>query len=90
MGLTSAMGMSTGQRAVVAVVVGFAVPLIGWALPGEKGPDTIGAALLQGVVICVVVFLLQTLRRGGRSKAFDAGRELRERRQRREGADSAD
>jgi hypothetical protein len=30
------MGMSTGRRAVVAVVIGFAIPLVGWALPGER------------------------------------------------------
>jgi hypothetical protein len=82
LGFTAAMGMSTGQRAVVAVVIGFAIPLIGWALPGEKGPDTLPGALLQGAVICVVVFVLQTMRKGARSQAFEAGRDLRERRER--------
>ena len=42
------MGLNTAQRAVVAVLVGFAIPLIGWAVPGERGPDTLTGALLQG------------------------------------------
>ena len=87
MGLTSAMGMSTGRRAVVAVVIGFAIPLIGWVMPGERGPDTVLGALAEGAVIAVVVFVMQTLRQGMRSKAVDAGRQLRGRRER---ADSVD
>lgn len=87
MGLTAAMGMSTGRRAVLAVVIGFAIPLIGWALPGGRGPDTVLGALAEGAVITVVVFLMQTLRQGMRSKAVDAGRGLRARRERASDAD---
>jgi hypothetical protein len=76
--------MSTAQRAVVAVVIGFAIPVIGWAVPGERGPDTLTGALLQGVVIAVAVFLLRGLRDTSRSGALRAGRELRERGDRRE------
>jgi hypothetical protein len=75
------MGLSTAQRAVVAVAVGFAIPIIGWAVPGERGPDTLTGALLQGVVIAVVVFILQSMRQGARKGALEAGRELREKRQ---------
>jgi hypothetical protein len=65
---------------VVAVAVGFAIPVIGWAVPGERGPDTLTGALLQGVVIAVVVFILQSMRQGARKGALQAGRDLRERR----------
>ena len=75
------MGLSTAQRAVVAVAVGFAIPMISWAVPGERGPDTLTGALLQGVVIAVVVFILQSMRQGARKGALEAGRELREKRQ---------
>jgi hypothetical protein len=44
-------------------------------------------ALVQGAVIAVVVFIMQSLRQGMRSTAVDAGRGLRARRGR---ADSAD
>ncbi|SER71531.1 hypothetical protein SAMN05216199_0964 [Pedococcus cremeus] len=76
------MGMSTGRRAVIAVVIGFAIPLAGWALPGARGPDTVLGALAEGAVIAVVVFVMQTVRQGMRAKAVDAGRELRARRER--------
>jgi hypothetical protein len=72
------MGLNTAQRAVVAVVIGFAIPLIGFAVPGERGPDTLTGALLQGVVITVALFLLRSLRDKTRSGALRAGRELRE------------
>jgi hypothetical protein len=76
------MGLSTAQRAVVAVAVGFAIPVISWAVPGERGPDTLAGALLHGLVIAVVVFGLQSVRQGARKGAFEAGRRLRDERQR--------
>ncbi|MDF2094068.1 hypothetical protein P0Y31_17090 [Knoellia sp. 3-2P3] len=76
------MGLSTAQRAVVAVAVGFAIPVIGWAVPGERGPDTLPGALLQGAVIAVVVLILQSIRQGARRGALEAGRELRDEQQR--------
>jgi hypothetical protein len=79
------MGLNTAQRAVVAVLIGFAIPLIGWAVPGERGPDTLTGALLQGVVITIAIFLLRTLRYKTRSSALEAGQELRERRGRDDG-----
>jgi hypothetical protein len=86
-GLTAAMGLTTAQRAVIAIGVGFAIPLIGWALPGERGPDTLPGALAQGAVFSVLLLVVRMMRGGARSKARDAGRDLRARR---EGADSAD
>lgn len=79
------MGQSTSERAVVAVVIGFAIPLISWLMPGERGPSTPAEALLQGVVIAVLVFLMSTLRQRMRSGAVEAGRALRARHERRRG-----
>jgi hypothetical protein len=74
--------MSTAQRAAIALVIGFSIPLIGWAVPGERGPDTLPGALVQGAVIAVVVFILQSIRQGARKGALEAGRELRDEQQR--------
>jgi hypothetical protein len=72
------MGLTTPQRAVVAVVIGFALPIISWAVPGERGPQTLAGALLQGAVIALAVFVLSTVRQRMRSSAVEAGRSLRE------------
>ena len=71
------MGLTTQQRAVVAVVIGFAIPVISWAVPGERGPQTLAGALLQGAVIALAVFVLSTVRQRMRSSAVEAGRSLR-------------
>ena len=81
------MGLTTQQRAVVAVVIGFAIPVISWAVPGERGPQTLTGALLQGAVIAVVVFVLSTVRQKMRSSAVEAGRSLRAKHDRRRAVD---
>ena len=81
------MGLTTPQRAVVAVVIGFAIPVISWAVPGERGPETLPGALLQGAVIAVLVFALSTVRQRMRSGAVEAGRSLRKKHDQRRAAD---
>jgi hypothetical protein len=81
------MGLTTPQRAVVAVVIGFAIPVVSWAVPGERGPQTLPGALLQGVVIAVLVFALSTFRQRVRSGAVEVGRSLREKQEQRRAAD---
>lgn len=74
--LTVAM-IPTRRRLLIAVVVGFGLPLAWWAVPGGRGFDSVGAALLMGAVMSIILAAWSTVRAKSRGAALDAGRALR-------------
>jgi hypothetical protein len=63
----------------VVVAVGLAIPLVRWLSPGERGPETLGVALIWSVGVMVGVAVLMVIRHKTRSAAVGAGRRLRDR-----------
>ena len=70
--------ISTRKRLLTAVVVGFGLPLGWWAVPGGRGFDSVGGALLMGAVMSIILAAWSTVRATSRGAALDAGRALRE------------
>jgi hypothetical protein len=69
---------STTRHVVIAAVVGFGLPLAWWAVPGGRGVDSLGGALLMGAAITAVLAVYNLLRHRSRDAALKAGRALRE------------
>jgi hypothetical protein len=71
----------TGILILIGVVLAFAFPLVRLALPGERGPDTLQEALVQGLLLAValpVIFLVKKKMRDGALRAGTALRRNRE------------
>jgi len=63
---------------VIAAIIGFGMPLAWWAVPGGRGSDSLGQALLFGVAMTALLSVYNIIRGKSRGAALEAGRALRE------------